>query len=225
MEVINNEEMMVIKLEIEIEKTGHITNTYIVFDKKSNMCMVIDPAFDSDRIKEEIKKINGELEYVVITHAHADHIAALANLVNGTNTHVYIHEYDYNGLFDKEINKEEVVETKVDPVDKTNIITLKDGDTINLGEISFEIMNTPGHTKGSMIIFNGKFNFIFSGDTIFENTYGRTDLTTGSHDDMEKSLDRIFNSFKNPLVFSGHGNSFFLEDSKRRIKLLFAYKG
>ena len=225
MEVINNHNIIILKLEIEIENTGHKTNTYIVMEKKTSKCMVVDPAFNSEKILEQIKRINGELKLVIITHAHADHIAALADLVNGTDVKVCVHEQDYNGLFDKTINQEDIVKTKVKSVDKINIEKIKDKTKETLGDLSLEFIHAPGHTKGSMVIYLKEYNLLFSGDTVFENTYGRTDLTTGSHDDMKDSLDKLFDIFDNPLVLPGHGKEFFLRDSKRKIRLLFAYKG
>ena len=225
MEVINNDKIIIIKLELEIEHTGHVTNSYVIINKNTGQCIVIDPAFDAKRINDEIQKYGVVLKNVIITHAHADHIAALADLVNGTDVKVYTNEEDYNGLYNKNINQEDIVETKVKSVDKPNVIAVKDGDKIKLGDVSLEFIHTPGHTKGSMVIYLNEYDILFSGDTIFENTYGRTDLKSGSHDDMKNSLDKIFDKFKNPHVFPGHGNDFFLENSKRKIRLLFAYKG
>ena len=76
-----------------------------------------------------------------------------------------------------------------------------------------------------MVIFEYKNHVLFTGDTIFENTYGRTDLASGSHDEMEKSLNHLFGKFYGAICFSGHGNEFNIDDVKRKINLLFAYKG
>jgi glyoxylase-like metal-dependent hydrolase (beta-lactamase superfamily II) len=91
--------------KIEIENTGHVTNTYVIKDKDTNKLAVIDPAFDGNRIKEQIKNI-GELECVLITHSHADHIAGLEDLVNGTNISVYVHSLDKEGLYNPILNEE-----------------------------------------------------------------------------------------------------------------------
>lgn len=225
MEVIDNENMQVIKLELEIESTGHITNAYVIKDKETNKVCVIDPAFDAKTIKQIIEKINGTLDSVIITHSHADHIAAVKELVENTDAKVYVHELDYDGLYDKTLNEEEIVRTQVLPVDKTKVITVKDNEIITLGNTKLEIIHTPGHTKGSISLLNEKNNLLFSGDTIFENTYGRTDLITGSHNDMKESLDKLFTRFDDIQVLPGHGEIFNLKDSKRKIRLLFAYKG
>lgn len=209
---------------LQIEKTGHVTNTYVLKDKKTNALMVVDPAYDGKSIKKEVEQIGGKVETVVITHSHADHIAGLAELVNGTNIKVYIHELDEQGLYDAALNEEEVVKTKVEAVNKKNIVTVKDNYNIIVGKILMEIMHTPGHTKGSIILFNKEENILFSGDTIFANSYGRTDLVASSPESMKETLDKIFHEFDDIQVFPGHGDIFYLENSKRRIKLLFAFK-
>jgi len=225
MTVIDNENIQVIKLEIEIENTGHITNTYVIKDKTTNKVCVIDPAFDKERIEKTINEMVGQLYSVIITHSHADHIAALATLIENTDVKVYIHELDYEGLYNKTLNEEDVVQTKVLPVDKEKVVTLQNEDVVKIGNTKFEVMHTPGHTKGSIVLLDGENNILYSGDTIFENSYGRTDLITGNHEDMKITLDKLCNEFEDILVLPGHGNIFNFKDSKRKIRLLFAYKG
>lgn len=223
--VIDNENIQVIKLELEIENTGHITNCYVIKDNKTAKVCVIDPAFNEQKIKQIIANINGNLDTVILTHCHADHIAALAKLVENESVKVYIHKEDYDGLYDKILNEEDVVQTKVLPVNKNKVITVQDKEVIQIGNTTFEIIHTPGHTKGSITLLDKTNNILYSGDTIFEKSYGRTDLITGSKEDMRMSLNKIMERFDNIQVFSGHGEEFNLKDSKRIIRLLFAYKG
>jgi len=219
-----NENIEIYLLKIEIENTGHVTNTYVVKDKTTNKLLVIDPSYDGESIKKELITIGGDLEAVAITHSHADHIAGLAKLVNGTQIKVYIHKEDADGLYDKELNEEGIVKTKVEQPERENIHIIEDSDEIKIGNTILKTMHTPGHTKGSIIIYNKQENVLFSGDTIFENSYGRTDLVASKPDMMKDTLDRIFNEFENIQVFPGHGEIFELEKAKRRIKLLFAFK-
>lgn len=223
--IIDNERIRVEKLELEIENTGHVTNTYIVKDKETLMACVVDPAFNENAIEEKIQELQVTLDSVIITHSHADHIAALAKLIEGKDVKVYVHTEDYDGLYDKVLNEEDVVATKVLPVDKEKVVCVNEKENIIVGNITYEVIHTPGHTKGSMVLFDEKNNILFSGDTIFENTYGRTDLITGSHEDMKRSLDKLFERFDEVEVLPGHGNEFNLKNSKRKIRLLFAFKG
>ena len=225
MTVVDNENIQVEKLELEIENTGHITNTYVIKDKKTNNVCVIDPAFDAQQILQEVHNAKGDLKKIIVTHSHADHIAALADLTSKTGSMVYIHALDCEGLYNSKLNEEEIVQTKVLPVDNTKVITVKDGDVIELGNTKLEIIHTPGHTKGSIVLLDRINNILYSGDTVFENSYGRTDLITGSHEDMNMTLDKLFNEFEDIQVLPGHGNIFDFKDSKRKIRLLFAFKG
>ncbi len=218
------EKIEVYLYEIEIENTGHITNMYVIKDKGTNKIAVIDPAFDGKNIKNTIKSI-GELECVIITHSHADHIAGLAELVNDIDINVYIHSLDKEGLWNTTFNEEQVVGTNVKLVDKERVYVVEENDEIKIGDTIFFVMHTPGHTQGSMVIYSESENVLFAGDTIFKNSYGRTDLITSNNNAMGISLDKIFNKFKNISVYPGHGPFFELEDSKRRIKMLYAFKG
>lgn len=219
-----NDNLEIYMLQIEIENTGHITNTYILKDKATNKLLVIDPAYDGEQIKKELEQIGGKLETIVITHSHADHIAGLAKLIENTEIKVYIHKLDEQGLYDATINEEEVVKTKVEAPQKENIQTVQDKEKIQIGNTLLEIMHTPGHTKGSIVLYNKQENILFSGDTIFESSYGRTDLVASTPESMKDTLDKIFDTFENIQVFAGHGDIFELEKVKRRIKLLFAFK-
>lgn len=225
MKVIDNELIEVHKLELEIENTGHVTNCYVIKDKSTSKVCVIDPAFDEEKIKQTIQEIEGILETTIATHCHADHIAALTKLVKNTNAKAYIHELDYEGLYNKELNAEEIVGTKILPVQKDKVMKCNEQDKITFGNTILEVIHTPGHTKGSITLYDEKNNILYSGDTIFSNSYGRTDLVNGSHEDMKESLEKLFNRFEDIQVFSGHGEDFNLKNSKRRIRLLFAYKG
>lgn len=225
MKVIDNELIEVHKLELEIENTGHITNSYVIKDKQTAKVCVIDPAFNERQIEQTIKEINGTLDIVIATHCHADHIAALAKLIEDTYVKVYIHKQDYEGLYNKEINAEEIVGTKILPVQKEKVLKCNDQDKITFGNTTLEVIHTPGHTKGSIVLYDEKNNILYSGDTIFSNSYGRTDLINGSKEDMKETLDKLFNRFEDIQVFSGHGEDFNLKNAKRRIRLLFAYKG
>lgn len=225
MKVIDNEFVEVHKLELDVSNTRHITNCYVIKDKETEKVCVIDPAYDEKQIQELIQNINAKLDIVVITHSHADHIAALAKLVKDTDAKVYIHKLDYEGLYNKQLNAEEIVGTKVLPVNKQQVITMQDKEKISFGNTTLEIIHTPGHTKGSITLFDEKNNILYSGDTIFSNSYGRTDLVNGNHEEMKETLDKLLDRFEDIQVFSGHGEDFNLKNAKRRIRLLFAYKG
>ena len=121
---------------------------------------------------------------------------------------VYVHEMDYDGLYDAKLNEEEIVKTKVLPVDKAKVVTLKEADIIQLGNTKLEIIHTPGHTPGSICLYNEAEKTLISGDTLFDGGFGRTDLRGGSMKEMEKSLEKLEQLPSGICVFPGHGESF-----------------
>ncbi len=220
-----NEIVKIEKLEIDVGDTGHITNCYFVTDNENNLC-IIDPADKSQDIVAKIKEQNLNVKVILLTHCHSDHICAVSYLMETyPNIKVYIHESDMPGLNVPEINCENIVGVKVQEIDTNNITCVKDKDVINVGNMTFKVIHTPGHTSGSCLFLEKNLNVLFTGDTVFSNTYGRTDLKTGSHDDMKRSLDKLFSLFDSITCFSGHGEKFVLSNVKRKINLLFAYKG
>lgn len=213
------------KFEIDVGDTGHITNCYFVKNSANSLC-IIDSADKADEIISKIEKENLKLKAVIITHCHSDHICAVSTLIKKYNDiKVFMSQVDIPGLNDTETNCAKVVGVEVPNIDENRITGVKDGDILQIEDMSFRVISTPGHTKGSIILYEKNLNVLFTGDTVFSNTYGRTDLKTGSHDDMRHSLDKIFASFDDVKCFPGHGEGFILSKVKRKINLLFAYKG
>lgn len=220
-----NDIIKIEKFEIDVGDTGHITNCYFVTDSENNLC-IIDPADKAESIVSKIEEKNLNLKCVLLTHCHSDHTCAVSFLIKRyPNVKVYIHESDVYGLNAPDVNCENIVGVRVHKIDTSIITSVKDKDMVSVGSIMFEVIHTPGHTAGSCVFLEKNLNVLFTGDTVFSNTYGRTDLKTGSHDDMRRSLDKLFSLFDNVSCFSGHGEEFVLSNVKRKIKLLFAYKG
>ena len=151
--------------------------------------MVVDPGDEAEKILAEIKKRKVRLKYIILTHYHFDHVSAAEKLKKETGARVLAHRAEKMFL-----------EFLVDQY-------LKDGDKIKIGDEFLKVVHTPGHTKGSFCLL-GK-NFIFTGDTIFKNGYGRTDLPGGSEKDLENSLEKLAKILKpGMMVYPGHGEIF-----------------
>lgn len=231
MEILKQENgIKIAKLELNVAETGHITNSYIVYDVNTKNGIIIDPGYDGEGILKVIKKIEVNLKAIILTHVHADHIGALEYLYNKykeENKHIiiYMHKEDIKGLYDDRVCGYEMLKVEVQNIPKDEITGMKEQDIIAIDSLDFEVIHTPGHTAGSIILYEKTTNTIISGDTIFAKTYGRTDLATGSSVDMRNTLDKIFNRFNDVDVYPGHDEVFNLKDAKRRIRLLFAYKG
>ena len=160
------------------------TNCYIL--KSEGEIAVIDPGGDAGVILDKIKKENGRLKYIINTHGHEDHILANEKIRQETGAKILIHEAD-----------------KV-MIDFTPDRYIGEGDTITIGNTDLKVIHVPGHTPGGICLL-GK-NLIFTGDTIFLNGIGRTDLMWASEEDMEKSLRRLGTIIKpGMMVYPGHG--------------------
>ena len=201
---------MILK-ELKIETwIGDPTNCYIVFDEETSETMVIDPAGDVDKIIEMINILKGKLKYIYITHCHGDHIGGVKNKLGGR---ILIHRYDAEGLNDEKINLTTYI--GMDKIELEADSIIDDGDLIHLGNIEFKVIHTPGHTIGSTSLYCQKEKLLFSGDTLFRGTWGRTDLPTSS---MENIMDSIVNKLMilpdDIIVYPGHGKATMIKEEK-----------
>lgn len=167
-------------------KTLHLgqllTNCYIVAGESG--CVIIDPGAEADKIKDAVNECGLPCTGIFVTHSHDDHIGALCEIYAEYRVPVYV-------------SKEADLGTEIETV------PLDDGDEIKTGGMKFKVMSTPGHTSDSVCFISG--DIMFSGDTLFKGTIGRTDLG-GSIHDMMNSLERIASIDDDEmLVLPGHG--------------------
>lgn len=213
------------KIEVDISGTGHITNSYLVYTDEGKG-ILIDPGDEAQKIISEIKELNLEIPYIVITHAHADHIGALEEILDfSKNTKVIVHNLDYDALVGKAENYNEMLGVKRQYLDAFNIVKVEDGTVIKLDEYEFEIIHTPGHTKGCICIYEKETDSLFTGDTIFHNCYGRCDLYGGDLNEMAKSLRNVFSKFSDITIYPGHDDICNIEIAKKKIRILMSFKG
>jgi len=224
-EIYERNNIHILQQEIDVGNTGHITNCYVVWDKKLN-AVVIDPAYDSKNIINILKDNSLNLKAIFLTHCHVDHIAALTEIMNTFDVDIYGQTIDVQNINDGKVNCKDILGVELEKIDTTKFIHLNGGENITISEMKFEMLSAPGHTKGSMVFYEQSSNVLFTGDTIFERSYGRTDLESGSSNDMKNTLYYLFEKFKNENIecFSGHGNKFYLNNVKSEITLLFAFK-
>lgn len=196
---------MVIKTFINPEMQS---NTYVI--TKDDETYIVDPGGISmkDAI-EYIQNNNLNLVAILLTHGHVDHIIGVPDILKYKNVPIYIGEKDYSFLFEMNysltnwlniyFNLDEY--KKMGISEKPDIHILEEGDNI----FGFEILNTPGHTHGSISYYLKEENKIFSGDVIFKNGYGRYDLPTGNYYELVASIKKIINLPKTVKIYSGHG--------------------
>lgn len=218
-----NKNLKIEILNIDIAGNGHVTNCYIVYDNITKETIIIDPGYDANKIIKRIEKHKLKPKYAVFTHCHGDHIGAIDELkYKYDDMDIAINKNDVEGYLNPNINYTQAL--GLNQPKEMITVKLDDNDKIYIGDIEFEIIHTPGHTVGGMCLYNKENDILFSGDTLFANTYGRTDLATANHEEMKKSLKRLFDLPGGTIIYSGHGKIEKIEYSKPRVNLLLKIK-
>lgn len=204
---------MILK-ELKIETwIGDKTNCYIIQDEKSKETMVIDPAGDVDKIIEMLDILQAKLKYIYLTHCHGDHIAGVNELKRRCGGKILIHRIDSEGLNNVDINLSEYI--GLPDIELEADSRIDDNDLIHLGDLEFRVIHTPGHTAGSTSLYCEKEKCLFSGDTIFAGTWGRTDLPTSSREEiMDSIVNKILVLPDDTFIYPGHGKATMLKDEK-----------
>ncbi len=177
------------------------TNCYIVWDAAGN-ALVIDPADSAEYILSVLRQGDLTLQAVVLTHAHFDHMLAAGSLCQTSGAPLYVGAADEPALSDPRRNLSSLF-TNGTPVTLTADRLLREGDVLTVGQLSFTVLETPGHTPGCICLL-GK-GVLFSGDTLFCGSIGRTDFPGGDVPAMMASLHRLTELPEDTVVYSGHG--------------------
>ena len=177
------------------------TNTYLVWDENSAGCVVIDPGYQADTILREAKALGKEISAIFLTHGHFDHVGAVRDLVAEVGCPVYLNEADLTMP----------AQLTAGPLYYTH--TYNDGDFVDAAGLSFKVLHTPGHTPGSVCLMCE--NVIFSGDTLFWGSCGRTDLPGGSWNTIRISLRRLADLKGDYRVYPGHGDETTLDFERK----------
>ena len=177
------------------------TNCYILIEETTSEAVIIDPADQADAILTAVEQLHCTVKYIIVTHAHIDHIAALDTVAKATGAPVVIHAADQHTLNNDALNLALYFGLSA-PTVKASVI-VNDGDTLSLGGQTLQILHTPGHNKGSMCILCG--DILISGDTLFYESVGRVDHYGGNLQDILQSLDRLLQLPDDTKVYPGHG--------------------
>jgi len=179
------------------------TNCYIFGDNLSKEVIIIDPGDEADKIINVIEINNYIVKYIIITHGHFDHILAIKDIKNKYNIKIAIHKNDAEYLSNNNLNLSSTV-PNITFEGITPDIIVKDGDILNLGKYKLEIIHTPGHTDGGICIKID--DILFSGDTLFRGSIGRTDFPSGSFDKIEASIKKLYTLKDDTKIYPGHGS-------------------
>jgi len=190
------------------------TNCYIVYMKDTKKAVIIDPAADSRRIMEEITALGVTPEAVLLTHGHFDHMLAADSLRNGYHIPVCVLSEDAELLQqpDRNCSRQFLHMSYGISADEE----LADGQQLRFLDGAFTVIATPGHTEGSGCYYAEKEGILFSGDTLFQQSIGRTDLPTGRAAQIGVSIrEKLFVLPEDTLVLSGHGDQTTIGEEKQ----------
>jgi len=181
------------------------TNCYFVYREGSSKVIFIDPADYGDQIFQAMKNNGFEVAAILLTHGHFDHIWGCSRLRQLTSAPVYAYEGEEEVLLSSDLNVSAGAGRACTV--KANTL-LKDGEEVTIEGMTFKLIATPGHTQGSCCYYFEEANMLISGDTLFEESVGRTDLPTGSMSTLVRSVkDKLFVLPDDVVVYPGHGDS------------------
>ena len=185
------------------------TNCYIVHDDGATSCAVIDPGYDAAAVLAKAASLGLTVDAVLLTHGHFDHVGAVEQIVEKTGCKLWMAEGDWS----QRISPLTAYFYPIANCDFTEVQFCEEGEIIHAGGLTFTVMATPGHTWGSVCYRCG--DALFSGDTLFAGSCGRTDLPGGDWNTISESLQRLAELEDGITVYPGHGESTTIAREKR----------
>lgn len=186
-----------------------VNNVYLLGDEETKEAIVIDASFEEEKVVEEAKRLGLEVKTILLTHGHVDHIVGAGGLAEATGAEIAIHEKDL-WLYERCEEQARMFGLGGSALPEPDRI-VREGDVIEFGKHRLTMVETPGHTPGSLCVagevaLDGGRRAIFSGDTLFCGSIGRTDLWGGDYGEIVRSIRRkLFRHDPNTLVLPGHG--------------------
>lgn len=175
-------------------------NTYIYFDEITKDGVIIDPGAFEQEIVNVIEKNNINLKGILLTHGHYDHMWGALEFKEKYNIKIYSSEVEKCVTNDPEVSFTSRVDSRKFIAD----VLLKDNEEFEVGSIKLKTIFTPGHTPGGVCYLDEKQKIMFTGDTLFKGTFGRTDFPMGSFEDLKNSLYRLLEMDEDIEVYPGH---------------------
>ena len=188
------------------------TNCYFLQNTDTNQVIVIDPADKGDKIYEELTRRGYQVEAILLTHGHFDHIMGVDALRKLSNAKAYLGEKEEELISNADLNVSTMFGT---PYTTTADVLVKDNQILELAGMKIRVIHTPGHTAGGVSYYLEDQGILFCGDTLFLESVGRTDFPTSSAADIKQSIrEKLFLLPDDVYVYPGHGPTTTIEHEK-----------
>jgi len=179
------------------------TNCYLVASEQTRDGIVVDPAGDAPRIMSDIRELGIKIGLVVITHEHRDHLGAVSQIIENTGASFAVHTAEAQTLQHQDFSRVAAHDPTFKPPPIPDRL-LNDGDILVVGDLELKVLHTPGHSPGGICIAG--YGVVFSGDTLFNASIGRTDMPGGDHNLLISSIRaKLLSLPDETLVLPGHG--------------------
>jgi hydroxyacylglutathione hydrolase len=179
------------------------TNCFVVGDEATTDAVVIDPGGEAPRVLAALAQRQWQPKYVLLTHAHFDHLGAVADLVEATGAPLAIHPLDVPLM--RQLGGAREFGFAVRPCPEPNVL-LQERQVLEVGRMRFKVLSVPGHTVGHVAFYEAQAKAVFSGDVLFRDGIGRTDLPGGDYDTLMRSIHEVLFALPDDTaVYPGHG--------------------
>ena len=190
-------------LKVEQYVVGPVqTNCYFAINDDTKEVLIIDPGASAKQLAEKVKEQGLKPVAILLTHGHFDHIMGIDGFLSEFDVPVYVHEEDADAMEDPVLNQSS---TYTSGYTFGKALYLRDRQTLELAGYTFQVIHTPGHTKGGCCYYVASEGVLFSGDTLFQNSVGRTDFVNSSTSDLVHSVrEKLFLLPDDTMVYPGH---------------------